>query len=419
MLKEITVKNFRSFNEEVTFTMEADVERVSEHPEHVETINDNFLLKVASVYGPNGGGKSNLIKALIIPRYILNAENYYLGSDLSCVFNGSNDIEETIFFVVDKYEIGYHFIVNYSTDNDMDMLEMPSERRPMPRSHFDIIQEDIVYRKNADQDFISLCSRNKDGSVNGEEFIKLFENKEFKLAKRMSIVKYVYDIFANNESPLFEQFEIIKYLYKEIHKIMPLDSRYMIATPLLRLIKKHSAKLVQLLNELDIKISNIKIYEKRPSPIYFVRKRYIDEKEIEKELPLGSESQGTQKIFYILIRVLEFMDNGVIFYCDDMNAYLHPKLYKTIVHLFHSNNMKSQLIFNSHDILNMNNDLFRRDEIWFAYRDDNYSTKLIPLSNIVNYKGEQVRKDAKYYKQYLEGKYGADPFISRGLHWDE
>ena len=103
MLKEITIKNLKSFNEEVTFTMEADVERVSEHPEHVEEINNNFLLRVASVYGPNGGGKSNLIKALIISRYILNAENYYLGSDLSCVFSNSNDIEETIFFVVDEY----------------------------------------------------------------------------------------------------------------------------------------------------------------------------------------------------------------------------------------------------------------------------------------------------------------------------
>ena len=419
MLKEITIKNLKSFNEEVTFTMEADVERVSEHPEHVEEINNNFLLRVASVYGPNGGGKSNLIKALIISRYILNAENYYLGSDLSCVFSNSNDIEETIFFVVDEYEIGYHFIVNYSIDNDIDMLEMQSERRPMPRSHFDIIQEDIVYRKSMEQDFISLCSRDKDGAVYGEEFIKLFENKEFKLAKRMSIVKYVYDIFANTESQLVEQFEVIKFLYEEIYKIIPLESRYIIGTPFLRLVKKHSTKLVNLLNDLDIKISNIKIYEKRPVPIYFVRKRYIDGKEFEKELPLSSESQGTQKIFYILIRILEFMDNGVIFYCDDMNAYLHPKLYKTIVHLFHTNNMKSQLIFNSHDILNMNNDLFRRDEIWFAYRDDNYSTKLIPLSNIVNYKGEQVRKDAKYYKQYLEGKYGADPFISRGLHWNE
>ena len=67
----------------------------------------------------------------------------------------------------------------------------------------------------------------------------------------------------------------------------------------------------------------------------------------------------------------------------------------------------------------MNKELFRRDEIWFAYRDQTYSSCLIPLSNIVNYKGEQIRNDASYNKQYLEGKYGADPFITKGLSWNE
>ena len=122
----------------------------------------------------------------------------------------------------------------------------------------------------------------------------------------------------------------------------------------------------------------------------------------------------------MLVNVLSVFDKVAIFYCDDMNAYLHTKLYKAIIELFTSKeNKKNQLIFNSHDILNMNNKLFRRDEIWFAYRDDTYSTCLVPLSNIVNYKGEQVRKDATYYKQYLEGKYGADPFIKKGLSWDD
>ena len=66
MLKELTIKNFTSFNNEVTFSMEADTDRVSEHPEHIVEINDNKLLRVASVYGPNGGGKSNLLKALTV-----------------------------------------------------------------------------------------------------------------------------------------------------------------------------------------------------------------------------------------------------------------------------------------------------------------------------------------------------------------
>ena len=114
------------------------------------------------------------------------------------------------------------------------------------------------------------------------------------------------------------------------------------------------------------------------------------------------------------------MSQNKIFYCNDMNSFLHPKLCAPIIRQFtNESNNSSQLIFNSHDIINMNNELFRRDEIWFAYRDEEYSSVLVPLSNIVNYKGEPIRNDAKYSKQYLEGKYGSDPFILKGINWYE
>ena len=66
----------------------------------------------------------------------------------------------------------------------------------------------------------------------------------------------------------------------------------------------------------------------------------------------------------------------------------------------------------------MNNKVFRRDEIWFAYRNEDYATIYTPLSSIVDFRGNMVRKDAVYGKQYLEGRYGADPFIEKGLRWN-
>ena len=129
---------------------------------------------------------------------------------------------------------------------------------------------------------------------------------------------------------------------------------------------------------------------------------------------------GTQKIFGLFYRLIANSASQNIYLADDLNAYLHPKLMREIVALINSSNFGStQLIFNSHDIINMNNEVFRRDEIWFAFRDGDYSTRLVPLSNITNYKGEQIRNDASYSKQYLEGKYGADPYIKKGLNWNE
>ena len=172
----------------------------------------------------------------------------------------------------------------------------------------------------------------------------------------------------------------------------------------------------KMLNELDIRIEGLSFEEKDPGFYYL----YIQRKNKEGKLvsmPLANESSGTIKAVNIIFDILTSPKESVCV-ADDFDAHLHPKLLRAIVELFASKENESrQLIFNSHDIINMSNRLFRRDEIWFAYRDEDYSTQYVPLSNIVNYKGEMIRKDAVYSKQYLEGRFGADPFIKKGLSW--
>ncbi len=86
------------------------------------------------------------------------------------------------------------------------------------------------------------------------------------------------------------------------------------------------------------------------------------------------------------------------------------------------NNMKinkyhAQLIFTSHDLSTMNSDIFRRDEIWFVAKGNHQNSKLYSLVEFKNERGESVRKDAKFDKQYLEGKYGADPYLRKIIDW--
>lgn len=418
MLKELTIKNFTSFNNEVTFSMEADTDRVSEHPDHIVEINDNKLLRVASVYGPNGGGKSNLLKALTVASNVVKSNTFISNCDLSCVFNDSNVIEEQIFFVGEEYEVGYSFSVKSSKAEQSDSFSY----RRLSTFAFEIEEESVVYRKAGTNDFVLLFSRDKVGSIEGDAFLSFFERKDFRLGKRKSVVDYTYEMFANNDGDLPVELDVIRFLYREVSSIRPLDIRstdsFVVSPFYFNSVMKNKKRLLQMLNEVDIPICDIKVDEDEGN-VFFVRKVNIDGKECERELPLSAESAGTRKMFWIFVWLIEAAKSNKIFYCDDMNAYLHPKLIRAIVEFFQRGNTRSQLIFNSHDIINMKGDLFRRDEIWFAYRDENYSSQLVPLSNIVNYKGEQVRKDATYYKQYLEGKYGADPFVARGLNWNE
>ena len=83
------------------------------------------------------------------------------------------------------------------------------------------------------------------------------------------------------------------------------------------------------------------------------------------------------------------------------------------------NKHKAQLIFTSYDLPTMNSEVFRRDEIWFVAKGNEENSKLYSLVEFKNEKGESVRKDAKFDKQYLEGKYGADPTLRRIIDWGE
>ena len=104
-----------------------------------------------------------------------------------------------------------------------------------------------------------------------------------------------------------------------------------------------------------------------------------------------------------------------------MDAKIHPVLLKYIITLFNDmsiNKHNAQLIVTSHDLSTMNSGLFRRDEIWFVVKGNEQNSKLYSLVEFKNEDGTSVRKDAKYDKQYLEGKYGVDPYLKKIIDWN-
>lgn len=423
MLKELTIQNYKSINQEVIFSMEADTERVSEYPNHIITLNNNKLLKVASMYGPNGGGKTNILDALVLIKNIVLYNSLpvnYSQKNISCEFSNSNITTETVFFVTEKYEIGYKFdtTLNISQQNSIDIN---GNKISYFIRNYILKYESVIFKEKNKNDFITLFERDEKGNITSELLDKLEINYSKVINENLSAITYLYNTFVNILNIQHIEYDVLMNLYQEINNIFDLEVTNINIGVALNAINANKDKLIKLLNDVDIKINDIVISKNdKLSPIKFERIINVNNNEEKKYISLQDESKGTKKIFWMFVNLLNENTKSHIFICDDMNAYLHPKLYKTIIEIFNlEKNKNKQLIFNSHDIINMTNELFRRDEIWLVYRDDNYSTKLVPLSNIVNYKGEQVRKDAKYYKQYLEGRYGADPFIKKGLNWYE
>lgn len=422
MLKEISIVNFKSIRSEVTFSMEADADRVHEHPDHLLEVGDNHLLKVTSMYGPNGGGKTNVLLAiLMVKNLFFSGENMMMSpQQICCVFSEDKYVEETVFFVTDQYEIGYRFKILPTLTEKNNLNPFTGIQQRVYYGTYDILEEEVSFRKIHEEEFHRLFTRNQEGEIESESFSQIGILENLKLSKNKTVVNYVFNTFANTHAELQECLAVIRDLACEILRINELTlGNVQIDEKILGVIQLHKRQLISLLNGVDIRIKDIRLYkEGKYYPVFFVREIKSGDKAIEQEISLSEESAGTQKVFWIFVNVLRSIQSPNIFLCDDMNALLHPKLFRAIIQLFTSDeNQTSQLIFNSHDLINMDKDLFRRDEIWFVYRDENYSSCAVPLSNIVNYKGEQIRKDAKYSKQYLEGKYGADPFIRKGLNW--
>ena len=138
------------------------------------------------------------------------------------------------------------------------------------------------------------------------------------------------------------------------------------------------------------------------------------------ELGLSQESAGTQKLMGLSSFILAALEGGGLVIVDELDAKLHPKLLRYLILLFKDpevNKAGAQLVFSSQDVSTMRNDVFRRDEIWFAARDEGEASHLWSLSDLREPNGNPVNKNAAYDKQYLAGRYGADPYLTRIEEW--
>jgi hypothetical protein len=126
------------------------------------------------------------------------------------------------------------------------------------------------------------------------------------------------------------------------------------------------------------------------------------------ELPLHDESAGTVAYFWLLGPVVKAIEDGGVLCVDELDSSLHPLLALEVLRLFSDrqrNPHGAQLIFNTHDTNLLNSSVLRRDEIWFTEKDSTGATHLYSLSDF------KPRKNENLERGYLQGRYGAVPFM--------
>lgn len=129
-------------------------------------------------------------------------------------------------------------------------------------------------------------------------------------------------------------------------------------------------------------------------------------------LPLEEESHGTQTLSRIAPSIIDSLETGALLVVDELEAGLHPLLAMNLVHLFNesaTNPRNAQLLFTTHDTNLLGHvpgePLLRRDQVWLTEKDPEGATRLYPLTDYKPRKGENLERG------YLQGRYGAIPFL--------
>lgn len=124
---------------------------------------------------------------------------------------------------------------------------------------------------------------------------------------------------------------------------------------------------------------------------------------------LEVESAGTRRFFAFAGPWLDALEKGYTLFIDELNNSLHPRLVQYLVELFHDperNSKNAQLVFTTHETSILDQNVLRRDQVWFCERDKDQAARIYPLTDFRPRKGRENLELA-----YLSGRYGALPFI--------
>lgn len=387
MLIRFSFKNFKSFRDENCLDMRATV--LKEHEYNVANINNERYLKVAAIYGANASGKTNVLDAFDFMKKVVlisdDTKNFDEENILSFMIN-DKPIELEVEILAKNniiYKYGFGIIDN-------------------------IIKSEWLY-KQIENKYIKIFERT-DSVIDFPSSDNTFDN----IDEKVLFLSVYNKLYSNDDfSSVYNWFVNACYLNLGLKTESTRNFPYKLVSN-----EKYREEMVKFLRIFDNTIDSIKITTKEDGQGAIISLVHNGPNGKKTPLPISLESNGTIKMFYLFDFLMEGLREGKVLFIDELDAKLHPLLTRYIINLFHNkekNIGNGQLIYSTHDTINLNKETFRRDEIWFAQKNGEGVSELYSLSDYVvtdkNGNEKKVRNDASYSKDYLTGRYGAVPIL--------
>jgi uncharacterized protein len=413
MLIEFRVANHRSLRDEQVLTMEAG--RVGDEADprprpgfgHSER-----LLTVAGLYGANASGKSNVLAALAFMRgaVVFSHRSWEPdeGVPRAPFAWGPKKSEPSLFevtFLLDGVQFQYGFQASDRCFLEEWLYAWPNGKKQV---WFERDNDAYKFGENlkGENRLIEKVTR-----PNALFLSAAVQHNHPHLEPIFSWFRWLQLININLLSgrhrhvsfQFATQFKLIQLLDKDASRQQTLFPTE--ANPLLRRFRS-------LLKKADIGIVDLRIEKNRDESedITFLLKHQSESDDA--WLPLKEESQGTRTLFHMALPIVQVLEKGGVLVVDELERSLHPSLARQIIQQFNdpvANPNNAQIIFATHDTNLLGTTLgepaLRRDQVWLTEKDAAGATVLYPLTDYKPRKAENIERG------YLQGRYGAIPFL--------
>lgn len=415
MLLQFYFSNYRSFEGEAILDMRASGS--NELSSHIRVQGNEKILPVSAIYGANASGKSSVFEAFRFMTWCVSNSLSFSKENKG----KSQKLNADSFKFSDKVKEPSEFEINYIDSNGKKKLYYTYGFKI---GSSEIIEEYLAYNTKTgvkrNEEFTYIFNRKKNEKLYLDSSLEKFkENIEISLKKETLLVslgavlnikemKQVQDWFFKTEVINFSNS-----LYGAFFEnILPrkADESQEVRRNLVKFINSFDDSII----DIEVEKSSSGDKDEDSYRVYTIHKTKSGNTN---RLSFSEESSGTKKMFSLYQTLLDVLEQGGIFFADELDIKLHPLLMRNILLTFtdkEKNKNNAQLIFTTHNTIYMDMDLLRRDEIWFVEKKLGVSS-LYSLDDITNEKGEKVRKDSNYEKHYLLGNYGAVPYLKNLL----
>lgn len=410
MLLDIEIKNLKSFKNQTIFSMEAENKIEDRNSFEVEVGKEKFeLLKTAVLFGGNASGKSNFTSVLNIFRYYLfnkgiekyNKEGFRFGEeDKNSTIKVRNVVDDKIYEYILEMNFNTKKIIKeklYITALERKLVFERENNKIVKydKETFSEYEITIGFINETLTDSDSVISRIIEWRVPEEIEKYIFYIDKIKINNYSDdLGKYIYEN-KNNKKLVIEFLKKIGIIVNDIEVYR----------------EKNEFFLKNIRESKEFQILSEKEQEKLLSQIAYIYRIhfvYEDNQKQKYKLEYYEQSAGTQKILSMFFPIYNLLNNGGVMIIDELDITLHYSLIKEIIKMFNSveyNRKNAQLIFTTHNLLLLDFNLFREDQIWFLENNDvSTGTELYSLSDIEGYE-----KNKYLLRDYLNGNFGGIP----------